>query len=110
MATAATDECRANAAQRTLLTYGKARWRQQMDAVLTLPMPNRTERKILWRQAFAGIICSPEIDWIGLAKQLKISGGEIRVLAQAAVAIAQSKNAETVTLGHIQQVIEQRGK
>ncbi|MGI8935379.1 MAG: hypothetical protein ACR2FS_15030 [Phormidesmis sp.] len=88
----------------------KARWRQQMDAVLTLPMPNRAERKILWRQAFAGIICSPEIDWIGLAKQLKISGGEIRVLAQAAVAIAQSKNAETVTLGHIQQVIEQRSK
>ena len=88
----------------------KARWRQQMDAVLTLPMPHRTERKILWRQAFAGIICSPEIDWIGLAKQLKISGGEIRVLAQAAVAIAQSKNAETVTLSHIQQVIEQRGK
>ncbi len=66
----------------------KARWRQQMDAVLTLPLPYPAEREIFWRQALSSVACSPKTDWLSLAKQLKISGGEIRALAQAAVAIA----------------------
>ncbi|MGB3291502.1 MAG: hypothetical protein WBB01_00760, partial [Phormidesmis sp.] len=88
----------------------KSRWRQQMDAVITLPLPSKRARAMLWRQAFAGIVCSSDLDWGLLAKQLKISGGEIRMIAQSAVAIAQSKNAETVTLGQVQQAITQRGK
>ncbi|MGB3297732.1 MAG: hypothetical protein WBA76_05640 [Phormidesmis sp.] len=86
----------------------KAQWRQQMNAVLTLPMPNKAARTILWRQAFAGIVCSSKIDWQVLAGQMKISGGEIQLIAYDALAIAQSKNAKTITLGHIQQAIAQR--
>ncbi len=87
----------------------KAHWRQQMDAVLTLPMPHKAARTILWRQAFAGIVCSSKIDWAELAKQIKLSGGEIQLLAYDALAIAQSKNAKTITLSHIQQAIDNRG-
>ncbi len=86
----------------------RVQWRQQMDAVLTLPMPNKAARTILWRQAFAGIVCSSKIDWAVLAGQMKISGGDIQLIAYDALAIAQSKNAKTITLGHIQQAIEQR--
>ncbi|MEM9948552.1 MAG: AAA family ATPase [Cyanobacteria bacterium P01_D01_bin.36] len=87
----------------------QAKWRQQMDAILSLPMPYKVARKMMWRQAFAGISCSDTIDWSSLAAQLKVSGGEIQVLAEAAIAIAQSKKAKTMTIGHIQQAIKQRG-
>lgn len=86
----------------------KAYWRQQMDAVMTLPLPHRAERTMLWRQAFAGVTCSPKIDWATLGQQHKISGGEIRLIAQDAIAIAQAKNAKTVTLGDVKQAILQR--
>ncbi len=88
----------------------KAKWRQRMDTVLTLPLPHKRARIMLWRQAFAGIVCSDDIDWTVLAKQLKLSGGEIQSIAWDALAIAQSKNAKTITLGHIQQVLTQRDK
>ncbi len=87
----------------------QARWRQQMNAILSLPMPYKVARTMLWRQAFSGIACSDSIDWTELAAQLKVSGKEIRQLAEGAVAIAQSKNAKTITLIHIQQAIKQRG-
>jgi hypothetical protein len=86
----------------------KAQWRQQMDSVLTLPLPNKAARTILWRQAFAGIVCSSKIDWDALAKQVRLSGGEIQLLAYDALAIAQSKNAKTITLSHIQQAMAHR--
>jgi hypothetical protein len=83
----------------------KAHWRQQLDAVMTLPLPTRSARTMLWRQAFAGIVCSPTIDWVLLAKQLRISGGDIQLIAQDAIAIAQSKQATAITSSHIQQAI-----
>jgi hypothetical protein len=86
----------------------KAQWRQQMDAVLTLPLPNKAARTILWRQAFAGIVCSPRIDWEALTKQVRLSGGDIQLVAYDALAIAQSKNAKTIAPSHIQQAIAQR--
>jgi hypothetical protein len=86
----------------------KAQWRQQMDSVLTLPLPHRAARAMLWRQAFAGVACSPKIDWMLLAKQRQIAGGDIQLLAQEAVAIAQSKNAKAITFRHIQQALGQR--
>jgi len=87
----------------------QAKWRQQMNAILSLPMPYKVARKMLWRQAFSGIACSDSIDWMAIAAQLKVSGGEIQLLGEAAIAIAQTKNAKTVTLSHIQQAIKQRG-
>ncbi|MEO1622920.1 MAG: hypothetical protein AAFU53_18050, partial [Cyanobacteria bacterium J06632_3] len=87
----------------------QARWRQKMNAILSLPMPYKVARTMLWRQAFSGITCSNNVDWKALAEQLKVSGGEIQQLAKGAVAIAQSKNAKTITLSHIQQAIKQRG-
>ena len=86
----------------------KASWRQQIDAAITLPLPHRAERAILWRQAFAGIACSDRMEWAALAEQFKLSGGEIRAIAQDAIAIAQSKNAKTVTLSDVRQAIRQR--
>ncbi|MGC1308632.1 MAG: AAA family ATPase [Phormidesmis sp.] len=99
----------------TLLSTGylhtvKAKWRRQLDAILTLPLPHRAARTTLWRQAFAGISGSAEIDWIELAKQVRLSGGEIQAVAEDALAIAQSKNAKTITLNHIQQALNQRQK
>ncbi|MEL6814706.1 MAG: hypothetical protein AAFP03_07820 [Cyanobacteria bacterium J06598_3] len=88
----------------------KAKWRQQMDTVLTLPLPRKRSRSMLWRQAFAGITCSDKIDWDELAKSLKLSGGEIQQVAWDAIAIAQSKNAKTITPSHIQQALNQAGK
>jgi hypothetical protein len=88
----------------------KAQWRQQMDSVLTLPLPHRTARAMLWQQAFAGIACSPKIDWVWLAKQQQITGGEIQLLAREAVAIAQAKNAKAISFSHIQQAFNQRGR
>ncbi|MEO1387805.1 MAG: ATP-binding protein [Cyanobacteria bacterium J06634_6] len=87
----------------------QAHWRQQTESIIALPMPYKVARKIMWRQAFSGIACSDKIDWVELAKQLKVSGGEIQVLAESAVAIAQTKHAKTITLSHIQQAIKQRG-
>lgn len=86
----------------------KAQWRQQMDAVVTLPFPHKVARTTLWRQAFAGISCSSKIDWVALAKQLRLSGGDIEAVAYDALAIAQSKNAKTITMRHIQQALNQQ--
>ncbi|MGB3765449.1 MAG: AAA family ATPase [Phormidesmis sp.] len=88
----------------------KASWRQQIDATITLPLPHRAERAMLWRQAFSGIACSDKIDWATLAQSYKLPGGEIQRIAQDAIAIAQSKNAKTITLSDIRQAIAQRGK
>ncbi len=87
----------------------QARWRQQFDTTITLPMPYKLARKMLWRQAFAGITCSSKIDWQVLADQLKVSGGDIQKLAESSIAIAQSKNAKTITLKHIKEACRQRG-
>ena len=88
----------------------KASWRQQIDTTITLPLPHRAERVILWRQAFAGIACSDKIDWTALAEQFRLSGGEIKAISADALAIAQAKNAKTVTLGDIRQAIAQCGR
>lgn len=87
----------------------KASWRQQMDMISTLPLPHKMARKTLLRQAFSGIVCSDQINWENLAMQIRVSGGEISAIAQAAIAIAQSKHAKTVTFGHIQQAVKRRG-
>ncbi|MEL6901847.1 MAG: hypothetical protein AAFP07_12905, partial [Cyanobacteria bacterium J06606_4] len=87
----------------------RAHWRQQLDSTLTLPVPHKSARKIMWWQAFSGIACHSKLDWMGLAAQLKVTGGEIDAIAQQAIAIAQAKNAKSITLSHIQQAIKQRG-
>ncbi len=87
----------------------QARWRQQMGTTVTLPMPYKLARKMLWRQAFSGITCSSKIDWQALADQLKVSGGDIYKIAESSVVIAQSKNAKTVMLSHIKEAIRQYG-
>lgn len=86
-----------------------AHWRQRMDVIVTLPVPHKTARKMMWRQAFAGITCSSKIDWVSVAAQLKVTGGEVDAIAQQAVVIAQSKNAKSISLSHIQQAAKQRG-
>lgn len=88
----------------------KAKWRQRMDSVLTLPLPHKRSRGMLWRQSFSGITCAGKIDWDELAKSLKLSGGDIQQVAWDAIAIAQSKHAKTITLSHIQQALSQAGK
>ena len=87
----------------------RASWRQQMDTILTLPLPNKSARKLLWRQAFTGIVCD-EIDWDKLAGQLKLSGGSISNIAKVAVMIAQHKNAKAIRISHIEKAITQRGR
>ena len=87
----------------------RASWRQQMTMIATLPLPHKAARKMLLRQAFGGVVCSDQIDWESLAAQMKLSGGELRAIAEAAVAIAQSKHAKTITFHHIQQAVKRKG-
>jgi hypothetical protein len=83
-------------------------WQQRCDAVVSLPLPQVSDRQQLWQAAFP-----PEVEldqavaWDQLARQ-PLSGGEIQKIAQAATlqAIAMKSS---ITMAHIRQALAQRG-
>jgi ABC-type dipeptide/oligopeptide/nickel transport system ATPase component len=84
-------------------------WQKQMDQVLTLPMPGLDDRRQLWKQAFCLSVPRMELDWDNLAT-LKLSGGEIAAIAHESILYAAAVHAPKLTLAHILQVLNQRGK
>jgi hypothetical protein len=81
-------------------------WRRQMDYILPFPQPNETARLQLWQQAFpAQVSLNPDIDFVSLARQLKLNGGEIMNLACDAAFYAIAESAEQLSMSHLQQAI-----
>lgn len=88
----------------------KSSWRQQMDQVLTFPLPDLESRLQLWQQAFpAQLSLEKGIDWQWLAEQYPVTGGVIRAIAREAAIFAAAEATETkVGMTHIQQALAQR--
>jgi hypothetical protein len=84
-------------------------WQRQMDQVLDFPMPGLDDRRQLWQQAFCLSVPKAALDWKHLAS-LKLSGGEIGAIAHEAVLYAAAIDAPKLTLDHILQVLNQKGK
>ncbi len=74
------------------------RWRQQFDAILTLPRPQAKARQRLWEQAFSPHIKTHQLNWAAIARQLPLTGGEIQALAQTIELDLRSRQRATVTL------------
>ncbi|PSB15153.1 hypothetical protein C7B76_14295 [filamentous cyanobacterium CCP2] len=89
----------------------QVQWRQAVDQVVKFPMPQPTDRLLLWQRAFPpSVPLSLAIDWNLLATQVMASGGEIVKLAHAAVLRAAATGAEQVEMSHIAEVLAQQGK
>jgi ATPase family associated with various cellular activities (AAA) len=85
-------------------------WQRQMDQVLEFPEPGQGDRRQIWQQSFClSVPRSPDIDWDRLAA-VKLNGGEIAAIAHEAVLYTAAIDASRVTMGHIEQVLSQKGK
>ncbi|MEM8805703.1 MAG: AAA family ATPase [Cyanobacteria bacterium P01_G01_bin.38] len=86
----------------------RASWRQRIDAIVELPVPDAELRSQLWQQSLPhGIRWSAYIDLDAIAKQLKLTGGQIHQITQTALALANGGS--TVKLDHLQQALTQQG-
>ena len=66
---------------------------RRMHFILEYPFPDEKERLEIWRRVFpATIKLSPNVDLGFLARQFKISGGNIKNIALAAAFLAASSN------------------
>ncbi|MBL1175636.1 AAA family ATPase [Pantanalinema sp. GBBB05] len=88
----------------------RSSWRQQMDQVLTFPLPDSEHRLILWQQAFpAQLPLESGIDWQWLAEQFPVTGGVIQAIAREAALYAAAEPPGTkVSMRHLQQALAQR--
>jgi hypothetical protein len=50
---------------------------RRFQSMVYFPMPSAPERLLLWRQAFAGCVLAPEVDFERIAQEYEISGGAI---------------------------------
>ncbi|WOB44091.1 AAA family ATPase [Thermoleptolyngbya oregonensis NK1-22] len=81
-------------------------WQRQLRPVLSFAMPDAAQRLQIWQQTELFPQSSP-IDWEALAKQLAVSGGEIRAIAQTARQLQLAKDAPLAE--HLQRAIALRG-
>lgn len=81
-------------------------WQPQLRLILSFAMPDATQRLQLWQQTELFPQNSP-IDWDTLAKQLVVSGREIRAIAQTARQLQLANDAPLVQ--HLQRAIDLRG-
>lgn len=110
-------EQRRQIAGMTLLSVGlrqtiKLQWQRQTDQVLEFPLPRRSDRFHLWRQAFSPEVdLDADIDWDLLARQLPLTGGEIRTIAHEATLHAIDPKVEQLklTMHHLIYALAQRG-
>ncbi len=84
-------------------------WQRQVDRVLSFPMPEVDDRRQLWQQALCLSVPQVDIDWDGLAT-MRLNGGEIGAIAHEAILYAAATDAPKLTMEHILQVLEQKGK
>lgn len=86
-------------------------WQRQLDQQIQFPLPEVADRQLLWQQAFPPQVpLEPTINWQELAEKLTFTGGEIRAVAQEAVAYAAVEDAVAVGLSHILQALARRGR
>lgn len=86
----------------------KPSWRQALDGVIEFPFPTAAARQTLWQQAIPpDLTIAPELTWPHLAR-LRLSGGDIRTLAQTAAALAQQSSNTQITADHLQQALALR--
>jgi hypothetical protein len=83
------------------------RWQRQMQQILSFPKPGPSDRLHLWKQAFPPQApLENDIDWELLARQLPLTGGEIRAIAYEAVLYAAT--APKISMRHVIQALIQR--
>jgi len=75
----------------------KPSWRQRFDGIVTLPQPDSRARRRLWEQAFAETFDTQKIDWVAIAKQLPLTGGEITAIAATIQLDLKAQGKSTVT-------------
>ncbi|MGD1858841.1 MAG: AAA family ATPase [Leptolyngbyaceae cyanobacterium] len=95
----------------TLVTVATAeqirpRWRQQFDVTLTLPRPQTPARQRLWDQAFAADIKTHKLDWLAIARQLPLTGGDIQTLAETIELDLRSRKRTTITLSALRDALQ----
>ncbi|HIK44941.1 MAG TPA: AAA family ATPase, partial [Leptolyngbyaceae cyanobacterium M65_K2018_010] len=80
-------------------------WRQGLDGVIEFPWPTAKARQTLWQQAFPpDLPIAPTVRWPQLAK-LPLSGGEIRTVAQTAIALAQQSDPPRLSPDHLRRAL-----
>lgn len=86
----------------------KVQWRQSMSPILEFPLPDEGNRVTLWKQAFPEHApLDPEIDWETVARQFRLTGGEIRTIAREAALYAAADAANPVIcLSHLMQACQ----
>lgn len=85
-------------------------WRRQLTAVVTLPVPSRSDRQILWQRAFPDTVPqAQDLDWLRLARQFAITGGEIQAIAQAATRHWAASGDPVLGWEHLAAALAERG-
>ena len=83
-------------------------WQRRMEHRLAFSMPDQTDRLRLWKNAFPSQVpLDAEIAWEKLA-QIRISGGEIRKIAEEATFYAAAMASAKVNHSHLLAVLRQR--
>lgn len=83
-------------------------WRQQFDQVVQLALPDVTIRQTLWQRYLSDAEVDANFDWFNLARKVKLTPGEIEIVAQSAIALAQL-DLSVIQWPHVQQALQQHG-
>ncbi|MCS6812296.1 MAG: ATP-binding protein [Cyanobacteria bacterium] len=79
---------------------------RQMDAVVEFLIPDWRSRRQLWQRACASAVpTDPNVDWDQLARQWRLTGGQIQTIVRNATIVALAANSPFLTLDHILQAI-----
>jgi hypothetical protein len=82
-------------------------WQRRMNHVVEFALPQRRDRQILWQQSFpATVPVADDVNWSQLA-QIRLTGGQIRAIADSAMICFAAEQADTLTIHHIQQAMFQ---
>ena len=74
---------------------------RRMQFVIDFPLPDRADRQRLWQRAFpAEAPVAPDVDFVFLAQQFQLSGGQIRGISLDAAFLA-AQNGRLITMRHI---------
>jgi hypothetical protein len=88
----------------------KLHWQRQINPILLFPNPDRDARLSLWKQAFPpDIELAADIDWISLANQLKLTGGQIAAIVHTAVLFLATSGESTLGMHHLLSALQKHG-
>jgi hypothetical protein len=78
---------------------------RRLSEVIEFPTPDEAAREAIWRKHFPAAAPTEDIDFAFLAKQFKLTGGNIRNVALAA-AYAAAQDSTAIDMAHIIPAIE----